>query len=161
PELTALADALSAVQDTLATSDDAPPLRATNGSMAESVFRTKSEEEYLAVIRAGVQRRTRSHERLIRHAGAWFQQHGATVSTPHPRDMLITNPVCVLVEAKIVGDKGAVFAVREAVGQLFEYRYFLGPADALLCVLLDEAPGQPLCDYVEQQLNMLIAWWDG
>jgi hypothetical protein len=52
-----------------------------------------------------------------------------------------------------------VFAVREAVGQLFEYAFFLGPLDASLCILLDKEPEPPLRDYVEQQLRMFVVWW--
>ncbi|MBV9578552.1 MAG: hypothetical protein JO057_08185 [Chloroflexi bacterium] len=109
----------------MATADDAPSITVADAAVVPPIFKTKDEADYLAVIRASVQRRTRSHERLVRQAGEWFRQHGATVSTPHPRDMLITNPGSVLIEAKIVGDKSPVFAVREAVGQLLEYRFFL------------------------------------
>jgi hypothetical protein len=123
PQLTAMADALSRVQDVVATSDDAPQPAPSSSAVAQPVFKTKNEADYLAVIRASIQKRTRSHERLVRQTGEWFRQRGAAVSMPHPRDMLITEPLCVLIEAKIVGEKSPVFAVREAVGQLLEYGF--------------------------------------
>jgi len=50
------------------------------------------------------------------------------------------------------------FAIREAVGQLMEYRHFLGPHDAQLCILLDGNPGHALTSYVEDVLGFLILW---
>ena len=69
----------------------------------------------------------------MRIAVEWLQKHGATVSTPHPRDLVVDAPVSVLVEAKTTR-RGPLFAVREAVGQLLEYRHFLGPKEAELCL---------------------------
>lgn len=70
----------------------------------------------------------------------------------------MTAPVAAIFEAKIVGSRGPGAAIREAVGQLFEYRYFVGPRDAWACVLLDEDPGDVLVHYVEQELRLMIAW---
>jgi len=61
-------------------------------------------------------------------------------------------------EAKVVGGRGALRAIREAVGQLYEYRFFIGPRTAQLCVLLDERPSKALVDYVEKHLALSIAW---
>jgi hypothetical protein len=44
------------------------------------------------------------------------------------------------------------------VGQIFEYRHFLGPREARLCILLDEEPEKKLVDYVETGLGLLLAW---
>ena len=54
-----------------------------------------------------------------------------------------------------------MFAIREAVGQLFEYRHFIGPKTALLFVLLDEDPGTVLVDYIENvlELGILLDVW--
>ena len=79
-------------------------------------------------------------------------------STTSRRHVRILSAPKVIFEAKIVGERGAVFAIREAVGQLHEYSYFLHRQTAGLCILLDEAPGEPLTEYVESRLRMLIAW---
>ncbi len=50
-------------------------------------------------------------------------------------------------------------AVREAVGQLLEYRYFIGPRDARLCIAIDSPPrDSALTEYVEKELGMLFLW---
>jgi hypothetical protein len=82
---------------------------------------------------------------------------GAKVTTPHPIDFRIASQTPVIVEAKIVGRFSPVLAVRYAVGQLFEYRNFIGPKESLLCILLDTDPGNVLVEYVEQ-LGLLILW---
>ncbi len=39
-----------------------------------------------------------------------------------------------------------------------EYRHFLGPHDAELCILLDGSPGTALITYVEEILGFCILW---
>ena len=153
-----LADRLSDTQERLTQlAQSAPPtLTPTRGHSKE--FRPKSADEYAAMIRGGVQVRSRHHERLVKEVGELLQQAGAVVSTPHPIDLLMTSPHMVIFEAKIVGGRDPALAVREAVGQLLEYRYFLGPRDAELCIVLDEEPPALLISYVEDELRMWIAW---
>ncbi|ACL67024.1 hypothetical protein A2cp1_3698 [Anaeromyxobacter dehalogenans 2CP-1] len=121
------------------------------------VFRPKSAEDYRAQIQGGFQVRSRKHEALVRIAGELLLRK-ATVTTPHPVDLRMTSPVPVIFEAKTVGSRGPGAAIREAVGQLYEYRYFIGPRDARLCVLLDDDPGAVLVQYVEDELGLMIAW---
>jgi hypothetical protein len=75
--------------------------------------------------------------------------------------LLVTEPHSMIFEAKITSGLGALLAVRAAVGQLFEYRRFLGPRGAHLCILLDSDPGQVLVDYVERDLALFIMWTKG
>jgi hypothetical protein len=123
-------------------------------------FAPKSDAEYVAMVRAGQQRRTRRHERLVRQTGEYLARNGGKVATSlHPIDLYLGAPHDIIFEAKIVGERGPVFAVREAVGQLFEYSHFLNRRDAALCILLDEAPGDALVTYIESRLGMLVAWF--
>lgn len=82
---------------------------------------------------------------------------GATVSSPHPIDLLISAPVKVIVEAKIAFPT-ARYAIRLAVGQLHEYRYFLKHPGTKLCVLLEQKPDDALIAYVENELQLMVAW---
>jgi hypothetical protein len=123
-----------------------------------TAFNPKSDAEYIAMVRGGVQRRSRWHERLVRLCGEALQRAGATVSTPHPLDQLMTSPLSVIVEAKTSGSESAGYAIRQAVGQLHEYRYFVGPRDGALCVLVDREPDAELQVYVEDELGMLLLW---
>jgi hypothetical protein len=121
-------------------------------------FQPKSDADYTAVISAAVQRRTRTHERLVRIAGEWLSAHGLAVSNSHPKDLEIVSPVSVIIEAKVVRYRDPLFAVREAVGQLHEYQYFIGPHNAKLAVLLDAAPSEVLLRYLEDHLHVAVLW---
>jgi hypothetical protein len=94
----------------------------------------------------------------VRIAAEWLQAHGADPTTAHPKDLQISSPKKVIFEAKPIADRGPLLAVREAVGQLFEYCHFQGPQDSMLCVLLDADPGVMLVKYLEQALGMGICW---
>ena len=83
------------------------------------------------------------------------------MTTPHPIDLRLTEPAEVIFEAKVLSRFSPVLAVRAAVGQLFEYRTFIGPKHSSLCILLDGDPGKALTDYVENDLGLLIAWLTG
>jgi len=124
-------------------------------------FQPKSEADYTAVISATVQRRTRTHEKLVRIAGACLTARGFTVSNPHPKDLEIISPVSVIVEAKVVRDRDPLLAARESVGQLHEYRYFIGPHQASLALLLDREPPKALIEYMEGHLKVAVLWLDG
>lgn len=121
-------------------------------------FHPKSEADYTAVISAKVQHRTRTHEKLVRLTGEWFKAHGVVIANPHPKDLEIITPVSAIVEAKVVGQRDPLFAVREALGQLHEYRHFIGPHDAELVILLDVEPTAAVIRYVENHLHMAMLW---
>lgn len=123
-------------------------------------FSPKDEGEYLAEIRAGKQRRTRNHEKLVRVVGEYLQGAGAEVSTPHPIDLLMTKPMVIIFEAKTTHSRTPLHAIREAVGQLHEYRKFVGPSDSQLAILLDQAPDSIVQRYVEKDLGLILLWWD-
>ena len=153
-KLSALEGALAGTQSRLeALGERIAPL-----SSKTTTFNWKSAADYLAVLRGGIQRRTRGHEALVRFAGETLQAAGATVATPHPIDLLVTEPLEVIIEAKAVGSRHCGFAIRDAIGQLHEYRHFIGPRAARLCVLLDEQPSEDLVRYVEAELGMMILW---
>lgn len=159
PQLASMADALAVQQADMENGLDREPRIVTRDGT--SAFAPKSDTDYIATIRGGVQRRSRSHERLVRLAGEALQRAGAIVSTPHPIDLLVTTPLPIIVEAKTVGSGAVGHAVRQAVGQLHEYRYFIGPREAALCVLVDAEPGIELQEYVEGELGLLLLWHDG
>jgi hypothetical protein len=121
-------------------------------------FTPKSDEEYSAFICGGVQTRSRSHEKLVTAAAEFLLKQGASISNPHPIDLLMLTPLKIIFEAKAAGKCGTGFAIREAIGQLYEYRHFRGPADASLCILLDEKPADFFVTYVEKVLKFQIIW---
>ena len=121
-------------------------------------FQPKSEADYTAVIAATVQHRTRTHEKLVRVAGEWLQARGFQIASPHPKDLEIVSPISVIIEAKIVRRDDPRLAAREAIGQLHEYRYFIGPRTAALAILLDAEPSAALIRYMEEHLQVAVLW---
>ena len=119
----------------------------------------KNDAEYVAFVRGGTQRRSRSHETLVRAVAEHISNHGGKVSTPHPIDLHLDAPRDVILEAKTTKTCTPLSAVREAIGQLLEYKYFLHRNGSALCILLDQNPGPALTKYVEQGLGVYIAWW--
>lgn len=61
----------------------------------------------------------------------------------------------------MIGKYHPGFAIRAAIGQLFEYRRFLGPREANVGILLDGDPGPTLVSFVENDVGFLILWLDG
>ena len=157
-KLETLAASVSSLHESLG---ERPTPTPDPGSVGPTGFRPKNEGDYEADIRGGKQRRTRGHEKLVRLVGEWFKKEGATMSTPHPVDLLMSHPSVVIFEAKTTHARTVLNAVREAVGQLFEYRRFIGPSEAQLAILLDQAPDPILLRYVEEDLGILLVWWDG
>jgi hypothetical protein len=156
PQLSNLVQAVGSVQDEIGDLvNHCPP----DIIREEAELRFKSEGDYLAVITPSLQRRSRDHEKLVRYAAEYLLRCGTTVITQHPIDLLMTRPRKVIFEAKLTRKCNPLLAIREAVGQLWEYRYFVGPSDALLCVLLDKDPGAPLVNYVEQHLGISVVWF--
>ena len=73
-------------------------------------FRPKSAEEYAALIRGGVQVRSRHHERFVGEVGEHFQKAGAVVATPHPIDLMVTAPRTIIIESEGRRRTGSRFA---------------------------------------------------
>ena len=93
-------------------------------------FRPKDSGDYLALIRAHIQRRERRHEALISDFTQYIRERGYEPHSVgmHPRDLVLRKAGTAnewMVEAKVVKACNARLPVREAVGQLFEYRHFL------------------------------------
>jgi len=91
-----------------------------------------------------------------------FLANQREVSNPYPIDLMLLTDPPLLIEGKTVKRSG-LHAVREAVGQLLEYKHFRLPnSEAKLCILLDRKPEHPsLTTYVEDGLGMFLLWWDG
>ncbi len=124
-------------------------------------FEPKSDGDYSIQLRGGRRIQTRRHETLVKVAGRFLKEKcGVSVHTAHPRDLYSSRPKEIIFEAKLAPGSGTK-SVREAVGQLFWYRYKFGPPDADLCVLLDRKPSQSIISFVERGLRLLIVWMDG
>lgn len=99
-------------------------------------FRPKDSSDYVANIKAKQQVKRRSHERLIKDFAIHSASRGYAAKTDgqHPKDLVLARHGVAgegadewLVEAKVVRNGNPTEAVRQAVGQLYEYRHFLYP----------------------------------
>jgi hypothetical protein len=140
------------------------------GVSNSDVFKPKSAADYIAEIKSHTQVRTRRHEAIVKAFGQHAIKCGwKPVTSVHPRDMVVRRGTEeVLCEIKIV-KANAQGAVREAIGQLFTYRYFLylSPvATPPLLAVFSEAVGEGFVELLEQ-LGIHSAWsvggaeWDG
>ncbi|WP_435969877.1 MrcB family domain-containing protein [Streptomyces sp. Qhu_M48] len=138
-------------------------------------FHPKDGSEYKVQITARQQIKQRLHEDLIKDFGHHVVDRGYVPSTlrQHPKDLVLRqsrdsggqDPEW-LVEAKIVRNGNATVAVREALGQLYEYRHFLYQQrpEPFLVGLFSEEIGI-YAPYLEEQ-GIASIWraddgWDG
>ncbi|MBG0854961.1 DUF3578 domain-containing protein [Streptomyces spinoverrucosus] len=94
-------------------------------------FCPKDSSDYYVHVKGGKRRRTRSHEELIKDFGYHSVACGYTpiIAGMHPRDLVLrssreSSQRSWLVEGKTVKNGNTTNAVRQAVGQLFEYSHF-------------------------------------
>jgi hypothetical protein len=53
----------------------------------------------------------------------------------------------------------SIYAIRQAVGQLLEYKHFIGNCrESELAILLSEGPSDEIVKYVEETLGMYLLW---
>ncbi|WP_405853757.1 DUF3578 domain-containing protein [Streptomyces sp. NBC_00090] len=133
-------------------------------------FHPKDSSEYVARISARQQVKKRSHEDLIKDFGLHVLDRGYIPITrlQHPKDLVLRQREAPevsgeewLVEAKVVRNGNPTQAVREAVGQLYEYRHFLyqRQSEPFLIGLFSERIGAYV-PYLEAQ-GIASIWRDG
>ncbi|MEU1226997.1 DUF3578 domain-containing protein [Streptomyces sp. NPDC005828] len=138
-------------------------------------FQPKDGSDYTAQISARQQVKQRSHEDLVKDFGLYVADRGYVPITrlQHPKDLVLRQHEGLegqerewLVEAKIVRNGNPTIAVREALGQLYEYRHFLykGKSEPFLMGLFSEEIGT-YAPYLEE-LGIASVWrtddgWDG
>jgi hypothetical protein len=95
-------------------------------------FRPKSDTKYVVDLQGGRRIRGREHERLVNKCAAWLSHKGLQPARNAAVDLGLEQPP-VVIEAKVIGASWAK-PIREAVGQLYEYRYFkvTDPASRLI-----------------------------
>lgn len=88
----------------------------------------------------------------------WLADHGCEAASNAAIDLGLVNPP-VIIEAKVIRAGKWAAAIREAIGQLHEYRYFqVVPAESNLVFLASaEIPGRWL-DYLDQDRQIGAAW---
>jgi hypothetical protein len=119
-------------------------------------FKRKADSQYLTRIEGGLRRRGRHHETLVNDFARWLQDRGHRVGRNAAIDLGLEEPP-VIIEAKSVASWAG--AIREAVGQLYEYRYFqvVSPESHLVFLASQSVP-KPWLRYLEDDRGIGAAW---
>ncbi|MEU8580652.1 MrcB family domain-containing protein [Streptomyces abikoensis] len=124
-------------------------------------FQPKGSSDYITHIAEKTIVKSRSHEALIEQFGHYVEGRGFVPITKkqHPKDLILRRDgVEWLVEAKTIKRHNPTTAVREAVGQLFEYSHFWyeqAPKPHLLALFSEDIKGY--MSYLEE-LKIASVW---
>ena len=126
--------------------------KTTGGSDPLRQFAPKSDSDYVSHLTGKALVKSRRHETLVKEYGEHASSLGFSPATNvHPRDLtLVRNADEWLVEAKVVYRGNATNAVRDAIGQLLQYRHFLYASDSpvLLVALFTEPVGDAYVEFL-------------
>lgn len=125
-------------------------------------FAPKDSADYLAQLAGQQMVKSRAHEDLVNDYAVWIRGQGFKPFTLHPRDLVLEHPLGEwLVEAKVLYDGNAAEAVRAAIGQLYDYRYFFYVTAALqlpsLLGLFSESIGDAYVSLLDS-LSIAAVW---
>lgn len=123
-------------------------------------FKAKADTDYFVRIQEGPRRRGRYHETLVNDFSVWLSAQGLTVGRNAAIDIGIADPP-VIIEAKMVPSSWSG-PIREAVGQLYEYRHFqVCSPDADLVFLSSKPLPKEWVRYLENDRGIGVAWREG
>lgn len=105
-----------------------PPVSSRSAPMCE--FKPKDDSDYISRVSKMVLVKSRSHETLVTDFAHWADGRGFATSSPHPQDLMLqARGRKWIVEAKVLYHGNAQPAVRDALSQLYDYRYSLHDND--------------------------------
>lgn len=124
-------------------------------------FKPKADTAYRAQISGTEQLRTRDHETLVNNCAEWITRtYGHQTGRNAAIDLGTSTPP-VVIEAKIASGSWSLI-IREAVGQLYEYRYFqLVSKRSSLVFLADRQPPAHWIRYLESDRKIGVLWASG
>lgn len=124
-------------------------------------FKPKADVAYITEIQGGPMVKTREHETLVNSFERWLTAKGLMTARNAAVDLAVLREgkPPVLVEAKAVRNWPA--AVREAAGQLYEYRWFnvADPKADLIFLASEPVPGHWV-EYLERDRRIGVVWRD-
>lgn len=148
--------ALPPADDELPESDDDDDPGTAPGSFLHP-FKPKADSDYMSNIVGGRHRRSRAHERLINDCAAWLAAQGYEPMRNAAVDLGLDDPA-VIIEGKTIGVAWAP-PVRQAVSQLYEYRYFkVASPDSGLILLSEKAVPTLWVRYLEKDRAIGVMW---
>lgn len=134
-----------------------PRLEAIPSRAYLSPFRAKADTNYLVRLAGGRHKRSRRHETLVNACAKWLEDRGLTPARNAAIDLGLLDG-SVIIEAKVVGGSWAT-AIRQALGQLYEYRYFkVANPSAELIFLADRAVPIDWLHFLESDRGVGAMW---
>ena len=122
-----------------------------------SPFKKKADSDYVRNVRGGRRTVPRLHERLVNECADWLIDNGFSPARNAAVDLGLDEPPVVF-EAKVVG-KSWPSSIREAVGQLYEYRFFkVAEPQSKLVFLADRGVPQLWVNYLEKDRGIGSMW---
>jgi hypothetical protein len=121
-------------------------------------FKPRADADYVAKVAGGPFRRTRKHETLVNDFAWWLGDRGLQAASNAAIDLGLLEPP-VIIEVKVVrGEKWAA-AIREAIGQLYEYRYFqVVPPESELIFLASAPIPSNWLEFLDRDREIGAAW---
>lgn len=108
------------------------------------------------------ERANHRHELLVRAMATELAARGRTPRSTRLIDLFYVNDAeSVIFEMKTITSENATDQIRKAIAQLYEYRYFHNMRSAHLCIVLDRGlKSDKLLDYIVDDRNLMICWWE-
>lgn len=121
-------------------------------------FKPRADTDYVTNVSGGAFRRGRTHETLVNDFAEWLAGEGLLAASNAAIDLGLQHPP-VIIEAKVIRPGRWAAAIREAIGQLYEYRYFqvVAPQSGLLFLGSTDIPRKWL-DYLDRDRQIGAAW---
>jgi hypothetical protein len=142
---------------------DGPPVRADEERHGRPggflrPFKPRADTDYITQVSGGAFRRGRTHETLVNDFAEWLAAKGLLAASNAAIDLGLEHPP-VIIEAKVIRPGRWAAAIREAIGQLYEYRYFqvVAPQSRLLFLASTDIPRKWL-DYLDKDRQIGAAW---
>jgi hypothetical protein len=122
-------------------------------------FKPKADTAYFTRIVGGAARRTRTHETLVNSCAQWLAGLGLMPGRNAAIDLGVAE-LNTIIEAKTV-ERSWSDAIREAVGQLYEYRYYKVADPTSSLIFMADRPVPDLCvEYLEKDRVIGVMWPD-
>ncbi len=122
-------------------------------------FKPKADFDYMRYVWGGARVAQRGHETLVNQFAGWLSDRGFKPGSNLAVDLGLEHPP-VIFEAEHVTSWPT--SVREAVGQLYEYRYFqVARPDAALVFLASKPVPARWIRYLERDRGIAVIWRQG
>ncbi|WP_433649000.1 hypothetical protein ACQP2C_18815 [Micromonospora zamorensis] len=123
-------------------------------------FKPKADADYLTKVVGRSAARGRRHETLVNSCAEWLTGNGLVPGRNAAIDIGVVE-LGVIIEAKVV-QRSWARAIREAVGQLYEYRYFrVADPESHLIFMADRPVPIVWVNYLEKDRAIGVMWPGG